>query len=213
MKHILGPVLGFRSSTATAWNCCVLHVFDELQGAAPALKWKQGGTAKTTPGKSIYTHGTAQVWVYEIPARLLAAESSVSYELADGTGKAIYNVPKKSATPRMAYCSCNGFSDPKLARDLVNPVNRWEHLKATHEAQPAQPFHLLLMGGDQVYSDQMWANVPALAEWANKSRFFQTRSGFTAPMDTDVRQFFFDLYTVNWEIGRASCRERVCLAV
>ena len=54
------------------------------------------------------------------------------------------------------------------------------------------------MGSDQVYADQMWANVPELEEWAHKSRWYQTRSGFTQLMETQVRQHYFDLYTVNW---------------
>ena len=195
MKTILGPILGFRSSTPTVWNCCVLHVFQDLTAAAPALKWKQGTTSQSTNGQPIYTHGNSQVWVYEIPAALQAAESTVAYELADGTGAATFTVPAQQATPRLAYCSCNGFSDPKIARDLANPVERWQHLGQQHAAQP---FHLLLMGGDQIYADQMWSNVPELEEWANKSRGNQIRSGFTQLMEAHVRQHYFDLYTVNW---------------
>ena len=195
MKNILGPVLGFRSSTATIWNCCVLHVFQDPAGATPALKWTQGGASKTTPGKRIYTHGNAEVWVYEIPAALQATESAVTYQLADGTGAAKFTVPAKKAAPRMAYCSCNGFSDVQVAAKMVNPIDRWQDLGKQHAAEP---FHLLLMGGDQVYADQMWANVPELNEWAHKSRFYQTRSGFTQLMEAHVRQHYFDLYTVNW---------------
>lgn len=195
MKNILGPILGFRSCTATKWNCCVLHVFQNLTGTPPTLKWTQGSAHKTTPGARIYTHGNAEVWVYEIPAALEATESTVTYQLTDGTGAATFTIPAKKAAPRMAYCSCNGFSDPKIVRDIANPIDRWEHLATQHAAQP---FHLLLMGGDQVYADQMWVNVPELEEWANKSRFYQVRSGFTQAMETHARQHYFDLYVVNW---------------
>lgn len=195
MKNLLGPILGFRSSTATTWNCCVLHVFRDLGGVPPALKWTQGGSSKTTPGARIYTHGASEVWVYEIPAKLGARESTVAYELADGTGAASFTVPAKATMPRMAYCSCNGFSDPKIARDLADPIERWTHLAAQHAGEP---FHMLVMGGDQVYADQMWAKIPELEEWTHKFRWNQTRAGFTQDMEARVRQHYFDLYTVNW---------------
>lgn len=189
----MGPVLGFRSSTASAWNCCVTYVFD--RPSAPALNWNQGGTAKKATGRRIYAHGTAEVWVFEIPAALKTTESTVSYQLADGTDATTFSVPAKSAAPNIAYCSCNGFSDPKIARDLPKPSERWENLGQAHAVRA---FHLLLMGGDQVYADQMWAKVPELNEWANKWRFNQVRSGFTQSMETRVRQHYFEIYTVNW---------------
>lgn len=160
------------------------------------MNWQQGGASKSAVGKKIYSHGAAEVWVFEIPAQLKASESVASYALSSGEGAGSFSVPAKGATPNMAYCSCNGFSDPRIARDLENPVERWEHLGAQH--REGRPFHLLLMGGDQIYSDQMWANVPELEEWSNKWRFQQVRAGFSQTMEARVRQHFFDVYTVNW---------------
>ena len=41
----------------------------------------------------------------------------------------------------------------------------WQDLLAKHAKTP---FHLLLLGGDQIYSDSMWEELGALAKWAER---------------------------------------------
>jgi len=60
------------------------------------------------------------------------------------------------------------------------------------------PFHVLLMGGDQVYADSMWETVKLIKDWASKSRKQQVAARFTSSMQDKVEEFYFSLYRDRW---------------
>ena len=84
----------------------------------------------------------------------------------------------------MAYVSCNGFSDPGGMRKLIKAENAvWADLLCNRQAaaagrlcarsraavaqaqihdQGGQRFHLMLMGGDQIYFDSIIKRSGAL---------------------------------------------------
>ena len=65
---------------------------------------------------------------------------------------------------RLAYVSCNGEEHGDLARDPVERNALWARLAAEHRAQP---FALILHGGDQVYADEAVRGHPLTDGWPN----------------------------------------------
>ena len=67
----------------------------------------------------------------------------------------------------------------------------WKVLQRVHQEKP---YHLFFLGGDQVYADQVWENVPALRDWLSKKLKKRLPAPFTPDMEQQVSSFTFDLY-------------------
>lgn len=63
---------------------------------------------------------------------------------------------------RIAFMSCNGQQEKTLEDTEADPHRNalWREAGAVHRESP---FHLLLHGGDQLYADMVWKQVPELA--------------------------------------------------
>jgi hypothetical protein len=134
-----------------------------------------------------------EVRSFRLTIPLLAYEQRVRYDV-DG---AVYSfvAPAKGAAPTCAYTSCNGFSDAKVIKRVREPNAMWRRMAERHGARA---HHLLLMGGDQVYSDSMWDEVEALRTWRALPADVRDNAPFTETMRTQVDAFFFRLYLERW---------------
>ena len=56
------------------------------------------------------------------------------------------------------------------------------------------PLHLLLMGGDQIYSDDMWTAVPALRDWCDLPWSQRIAAPFTPALRSALETHFSRLY-------------------
>ena len=72
-----------------------------------------------------------------------------------------FYVPSSTEKPKFAYASCNGFSSPDLLAKTDEPYLLWDKLIDQHDNEP---FSILIMGGDQVYADELWSKVKELEE-------------------------------------------------
>src|SRR5205085_5513214 len=110
-----------------------------------------------------------------------------------GRSKWRFYVPGDTEQPRIAYVSCNGFSSAKLARDTDDPYALWRRLAQQQRdcsEIPAQekPFSLMLMGGDQVYADEIWESrrCPELQRWNELPYDKQNRAKTNAAMRKEI---------------------------
>lgn len=106
-----------------------------------------------------------------------------------------FYVPGISESPRMAYASCNGFSDLSLREKTSNPYGLWESLSEQHESLP---FSLLLMGGDQLYADSLWTEVKSLSDWSELPRCEKIKRKASKLMREKIEQFYDKLYRDRW---------------
>ncbi len=61
-----------------------------------------------------------------------------------------------------------------------------------------RPFHLLLQGGDQLYADPIWQDVPALAAW-KRLYWWQRRKPALRPATAEaVADDYFERYWWHW---------------
>jgi phosphodiesterase/alkaline phosphatase D-like protein len=73
---------------------------------------------------------------------------------------------------------------------------RWTHMAGKHGENA---YHLLVMGGDQVYADSIWDTVPSIKEWAEKPKDKREKAAFATTMREQVEAFFMDLYCSRWK--------------
>lgn len=194
MKRVMGPVLAFRGATGKKWSLSALVVF-EGAGAPPKLRWSLAGTKASheVTGSLLRTQGPRRVFAYAF--ELSRTDKEQEFEYAVGAESWHLHVPADAAHPRMAFASCNGFSDPRDMRDVADKNERWSHMRQVHSGAP---LHLLLLGGDQIYADSIWTRVSSIAEWNELPTEVRVKRKFTAEMKRQVEAFYFELYCERW---------------
>ena len=163
MTVILGPILGFRGLEDGEWRTCAL-VVAERNVAPPELTWfvDNEGRRNEVESASERTHLKSfkdfDVWRFDWSVEQSDGEQSIVYSLGDGT-EYRFSVPATDQPLRVAYGSCAGFSSLGEMKKVGNKNAMWEVLG---EQNREEPYHLMLMGGDQVYADLVWDNVAPL---------------------------------------------------
>ncbi len=201
MAVVLGPILKFCGCDNGQWTVSALVVWagDE----APIV------TASVLPSAAAETRAlhaerrllrtrlhkramhTVECWKFTVDQHA-TRELQVQYRV-DGQAFG-FAVPPRDMAPTCAYTSCNGFSDYKKMKDIPqDPV--WNKMRDNHAQRP---YHLLLMGGDQIYSDAMWTTT-ALHDWAaapNDKKL--ANKPVTKTLQTEIDDFFFGNYLKVW---------------
>lgn len=60
-------------------------------------------------------------------------------------------------------------------------------------------FHVMIGGGDQIYSDEVLFFVPGISKWMNLERHEDRETApFTKETEVDTCRFFFDIYTIHF---------------
>ena len=116
-----------------------------------------------------------------------------------------FYVPSSTEKPKFAYASCNGFSSPDLLAKTDEPYLLWDKLIDQHENEP---FSILIMGGDQVYADELWSKVKELEEWSRLNMNDKMKRKATKAMIRNLDTFYESLYLKKWSDEQMS----LCLA-
>jgi hypothetical protein len=158
---------------------------------------------------------------YDLSCAQQAQERTVQFGVGHGGLQWHFSVPGKDYAPRMAYVSCNGFSDPSGMRKLVRPENAvWADLISNHDRdlraagyvldkeqlwhekrihdKGLKRFHLLLMGGDQIYFDSIWEDLKPLKKWVGMARKDQLAFKVSAALEKEIESYYFGLYASRW---------------
>lgn len=217
-RWVVGPVLSFRGiGPQDEWRVTALvGVPDD---GAPLPKLRVEGRACPEPVE-LLNHKKVRYLRYDLSCELQPQERQVIYGLEDGPSWS-FTVPGKDYAPRMAYVSCNGFSDPSGMRKLVRPANAvWEDLLSNHDRnlrpvgiqldreqlwhearthdKGLQRFHLMLMGGDQIYFDSIWEDIKELKDWVALARDEQLTFKVSKALEQKIEDYYFGLYGQRW---------------
>ena len=106
-----------------------------------------------------------------------------------------FYIPASTENPKFAYASCNGFSSPDLLAKTDEPYFLWDRLMQQHKDEP---FSLLIMGGDQVYADELWSKVKELEEWSRLKMSEKIKRKATKGMLKNLNDFYENLYLKKW---------------
>jgi hypothetical protein len=194
MAYLLGPVLQFLGIQNNRWCVSLLVVTDTSN--APTLK----GAWTAAPFTRLYTlQSGANVWRATLSVLQGASAQRIAYTV-DGKSNAMH-VPATGESPRMVYASCNGFASPSLMKAVVDKNALWARLMNLHTGRERingrnfGPYDVLLMGGDQVYSDAFWQDPTCLGivEWSNLSRDQRRKVRWTPALQKQVTAFVENL--------------------
>jgi PhoD related phosphatase len=195
----LGPILKFLGCQNNTWGVSALVVTDAAD-AAPALVVQ--GSACSAMALQQLPHSSSAVWRFDFAIVQTEARQAVAYTV-NGVPSSL-QVPAIGMQPAIAYASCNGFSDPKLMKQVQDKNALWSRMARLHEGvdtirgRKFGPWDLLLMGGDQVYSDSIWVDVPELAAWCELAYDQRMAYAFSPALRLKVEVFFENLYLARW---------------
>ncbi|HEX6439524.1 MAG TPA: alkaline phosphatase D family protein [Candidatus Binatia bacterium] len=197
MKISLGPILSFRGVKTVGWSLSALIVTDILS-TPPELIFQSGNKKGIKRAAKLLkafpdSNPTFQAWRFDFAVKQTARAQPVSYTI--GGVENIFVVPALDATPNLVYASCNGFSSMRLLNDTQDANRLWRQVAEKHEARP---YHLLMMGGDQLYCDSMWDQLVPLHEWARLPLDQRIKQPFTDEMRSVVDQFYATVYVERW---------------
>ncbi|MEH6800939.1 MAG: alkaline phosphatase family protein [Halopseudomonas sabulinigri] len=215
---LLGPVLSFRGVSETAsWKVSAL-IGIKKQAAQPDLKLN----GKSVQAPIVLLEHDGIVYLrYDLSCKQTNEERKVEYTIDGVEERWHFTVPGKGYAPRMAYVSCNGFSDPSGIRKLVKSENEvWGDLLCNHDKavrpesyqldkeqlwhehrthdKELQRFHLLLMGGDQIYFDSIWEDIKQLKKWIGLPRSEQLRYPVNKKLKQEIESYYIKLYSSRW---------------
>lgn len=215
---VVGPVLSFRGvGEDGVWH--VTALLGVGRGEPIPILHVEGKNCATP--LTLLESGRETFLRYDLSCKMQENERKVEFGVSPGGPSWHFTVPGKGDAPRMAYVSCNGFSDPIGMRKLVRPENAvWSDLLCNHDLSlrprdylldkeqlwhearihdhGLQRFHLLVMGGDQIYLDSIWEDLKALKQWVGLSRPQQLRFKVTKALDKAIEEYYFGLYSRRW---------------
>ncbi|HEY6817694.1 MAG TPA: alkaline phosphatase D family protein [Croceibacterium sp.] len=186
----MGPVVSFRDAAegGTSWNLSILVV----AATAPPLRLS-GARATVGDAEELWRVDGQVAWRYHVNARLEDRPAALAYTVGDHEFQ--LQLPASGMAPRIAYASCNGFSSLKAMKGIDDKNALWTRMARQHREIG---FNLLMMGGDQVYADAMWSQLPTMRSWAELNFRAGNEAPATPEMIRDLERFYFDLYTSRW---------------
>ena len=195
---IFGPLLGLESDQ--------LYSFCLLTGSStqPQLKIAD----KLYPAKCLSQTPSGYFWrvEVEIPVPDLSLSLSYSWWTQDASQPLTtvnnvaswsFTVPGKNEAINIAYASCNGFHHPRDRNKEKEDYALWHKMK---NEQAQQPYHLLIMGGDQIYADElpMSPAAPHLNQWFNLSEKQKLQTNDSVEIHQELDALFERQYFNTW---------------
>ena len=122
----------------------------------------------------------------EVPA---ATRGEVHFRL-EGV-RHIVHLPGMGGALRFAFASCNGAESDAAADAAPGGRGRlWAGLASVHDTDP---FHLLVLGGDQIYADALW-DLPSMRAWSALPRRSRHAAPFTGAMRSELEAHYLATY-------------------
>ncbi|MFT6435087.1 MAG: phosphodiesterase/alkaline phosphatase D-like protein [Candidatus Azotimanducaceae bacterium] len=212
MKITLGPLLGLEANHS--YTVCFLSN-KKVRKSALAVRLlaphsEDAWQCQYVSCTSLRDHYFYR-FAFDVPKQ--DAASCVQYELIlDGALLAdrhnrnhwSFEVPGQTEMPRISFTSCNGDSKNHPSKMPKKSFKLWKQMRKTH-ANPEERFHLMIMGGDQIYADSVWDKVSTIDVMKVKSTLTTAvveKTKFdlkTSKKLTDqLNEFYENLYISSW---------------
>jgi PhoD related phosphatase len=184
MALLLGPVLIFRGARDRSVDLSALAGV-AAEDTPPPL---ETGT-ELVPPQQLAARCGRSLWRYDFSL----PQGEAGYRIG-GQSRRVH-LPAGAGPLRVAFTACNGSEQGNAWGSLEARNERWLHLAAVHAERP---FHLLLQGGDQLYADPIWHDVPALAAWKRQFPWRRRKAPFPAALAAAVADDYFKRYWWLW---------------
>jgi hypothetical protein len=213
----VGPVLSFRGIKGDQWQ--VTAVVGIRKGSKIPTLHVEG---RVCPVPRVLLATTKETILrYDLSCDLGHQERVVQYGIAENGPDWEFSIPGREYAPRIAYVSCNGYTDSSGLRKLARPEYAvWADLLCNHDSalrpngyvldkeqlwhesrihdKGLKRFHLLSMGGDQIYFDSIWEDIKALKLWVGLSRKAQLEFKVSSTLEKEIEAYYLELYSTRW---------------
>jgi hypothetical protein len=188
---LVGPILHFRGQQMDRWRLSALVVSDGTGSPGP-LVLQGGGEVQAERIALRRGHG---FWCYDLALPLNGGDRTVRYRVAGRDGSV--PLPPAVSARRFAYAACSGTDDDEREKPSAAGSRNalWRQLAAAHRERP---FHLLLQGGDQLYADTIWEEMPELGAWRRLPWREANAHPFTPGMAEEADRYYFEHYCWLW---------------
>ncbi|TPW31284.1 alkaline phosphatase D family protein [Pararhizobium mangrovi] len=185
-----GPVLYFRGVEGDAWRLSALVGIPE--GEEPALL--SADDAEPVSPTFLARRRGLKLWRYDFT--FVVTDEPAVHRYAIGERSFTVHLPAASAADlRLAFTACNGQEAGNVWPTSRERNANWLDLAEVHRERP---FHLLLQGGDQLYADAIWEEVPVLKRWQGERWPRRRDEPFTDEMARATADAYFDSYCWLW---------------
>ncbi|KAI3640566.1 hypothetical protein MIR68_001444 [Amoeboaphelidium protococcarum] len=198
--NTLGPILIFRQldHASAQYKISALIVSDNP--VAPQLTFSQQSSGKVFKfdGQALHKYnGFSTFWRTDVCLPVAADRDEkftyiVSTMPGQNWGVCVPALNRQAFN--MSFYSCNGFSlsTPQQKCEAAGGLEPlWQDLLIKHAADP---FHVLIGGGDQLYNDAVW-KLPALKDWLNiRGSEHRHNAEWKPDMEFQVQQYYFNHY-------------------
>jgi hypothetical protein len=216
MKLLLGPILYAEHQTdPEAWSFSVNLLLSGTDTKSPPLRLAFrdtiGHEVGTVSGPTVAADfsgleasSACISWKWKVRLPRKETEQRVSYRFDPASPAVEWRmddvkdvlVPARGALPRCAFFSCNGLSDLKSWATLDRPFALWEELRRQQEQEAG--FHVLMGGGDQLYTDGLWYTNPSLVRFQKLSREQRLRSPIPDGLEAELLRDYVHSYVERW---------------
>ncbi len=190
MARLCGPILGWRGQVDNIWRVTVMVAHDDT-GPSSLSYGAAGGAPAEVALSALGELGGASFLGAQLSVPMDDNGKTIEYGFAGDEARWRFFVPGRTEQPRLAYASCNGFSLPGDMKKIPDKNALWRDVAAE---QARQPFHLLLMGGDQIYADQLWDVVPELRRFNELHRDQRIRKQASTTLRRNLDKFLVATY-------------------
>lgn len=191
-----GPYLKYMGMDVDrrVWKASVMIVVQSDQGM-PGLFVETPHRKRCIRGFVLERFSRYTFWRYDLKLPIRSNEYQFYYYFAHIPDRRhTVCVPALKDRWRMIFYSCNGFSsDVDEARQQqengIQPL--WEDVLRYHREAP---YHVQIGGGDQIYMDLVWHQVPLLKEWTEFTKEAKCAEPFSQEMKETTEEWYFREY-------------------
>ncbi|KAI8872470.1 hypothetical protein GQ42DRAFT_177137 [Ramicandelaber brevisporus] len=191
-----GPLLryGDVDLVSAVWRGSVLVVTtSQPREMAPQLVLHDGETQDIVQGQAIDSYRNNIFWRFDISVSIGQQPKRVTYSFHGLPTQEswTFHVASMHETWRWTFTSCNGYSEGVDVEKEGGHDILWSDFLRKHEAEP---FHVMVGGGDQLYCDPLW-KLPQLQPWlAIEDKNARQIAPFTEEARAVVEDFYFHHY-------------------
>lgn len=196
-----GPLLrylGMRDTSSKVWRGTILIVTNDstsdYETSVPTASFlvnivggSEDGEKSVAQATQVFQEYGLTFWRFHISLDMKEAEQSVTYLINNDTERQFtFYVPAYDQTMNIMFHSCNGFSlgvDPKEFENTL-----WKDVLEHHEKDH---YHVMLGGGDQIYSDAILSSCPKINAWGKEKNPIRKRQmKFSDDVRKEVETFY-----------------------
>ncbi len=150
--------------------------------------------------------GTLRMWRYDFAVPRGLQDGRAAYGFQDDERRWTLSIPGTAIAPRIAFVSCGGCEDENAIEEAgLKRTALWARLLGRHRAQP---LHLLLMGGDQVYADGLWERVPALRPLSATKKLMKRPELAVGPdLEAQLDAWYIATYLHAWTLAEPAAMQ------